>query len=173
MNNKDGKLHGNNKKLVSNEVNIMVSEIRWTKYFWLSILSFGAFMLEYLSILIEVILLHVDIWNYTAQQRSIHHIIMVFMWAVFIGVLLLFSKKHYRFPTSGNQEGKISLKNWIATFACFIGCKIMTFIDWHTLKVIGEAQGKTIFQFCAQYAYYIFEVMLVTLIICSDVIKKQ
>ena len=41
----------------------------------------------------------------------------------------------------------------------------MTFIDWHTLKIVGEAQGKTIFQFCAQYLYYIFEVMLVILII--------
>lgn len=144
----------------------MVEEIRWTKYLWMSLLSFGAFMLEYLSIfVIEAIFLHVDIWNYTAQQRSVHCIIMAFLWAVFIGVLLIFSIKHYRFPTRGNQEEKISLKNWIATFACFIGCKIMTFIDWHTLKVIGEAQGKTIFQFCAQYLYYIFEVVLVTLII--------
>ncbi len=132
----------------------------------MSLLSFGAFMLELLSIFgIEVIFLHVDIGNYTTQQRSVHCIITAFLWAVFIGVLLIFSIKHYHFPTRGNQEDKISLKNWIATFACFIGCKIMTFIDWHTLKVIGEAQGKTIFQFCAQYLYYIFEVVLVTLII--------
>ncbi|MFG6370158.1 MAG: hypothetical protein K1W16_17420 [Lachnospiraceae bacterium] len=144
----------------------MVKEIRWTKYFWLSLLSFGAFMLEYLSIfIIEVPLLHVDIQNYTSHQRSIHCIIMTFIWAVFIGMLLLFSKKHYRFPTGRIQEDKISLKNWIVTLACFIGCKLLTFIDWHTLKVIGEAQGKTIFQFSAQYLYYIFEVMLVTLII--------
>lgn len=69
----------------------MVREVRWTKYLWLSLLSFGAFMLEYLSIFaIEVIFLHVDIQNYTMQQRSIHCIIMVFMWAFFIGVLLLF-----------------------------------------------------------------------------------
>lgn len=154
------------KKIVSNEVKIMVKEIRWTKYFWLSLLSFGAFMLEYLSIfIIEVPLLHVDIQNYTSHQRSIHCIIMTFIWAVFIGMLLLFSKKHYRFPTGRIQEDKISLKNWIVTLACFIGCKLLTFIDWHTLKVIGEAQGKTIFQFSAQYLYYIFEVMLVTLII--------
>lgn len=144
----------------------MVKEIRWTKYFWLSLLSFGAFMLEYLSIfIIEVPLLHVDIQNYTAHQRSIHCIIMTFIWAVFVGMLLLFSKKHYRFPTARIQEDKISLKNWIVTLVCFIGCKLLTFIDWHTLKVIGEAQGKTIFQFSAQYLYYIFEVMLVTLII--------
>lgn len=51
----------------------MVKEVKWTKYLWLSLLSFGAFMLELLSIFaIEVIFLHVDIQNYTMQQRSIH-----------------------------------------------------------------------------------------------------
>ena len=144
----------------------MVKEVKWTKYLWLSLLSFGAFMLELLSIFaIEVIFLHVDIQNYTMQQRSIHCIIMVFMWAFFIGVLLLFSRKHYHFPERGSKRDKISSKNWIVTLACFIGCKIMTFIDWHTLKIVGEAQGKTVFQFCAQYLYYIFEVLLVILII--------
>lgn len=105
-------------------------------------------MLEFLSIFeIEVIFLNVDIQNYTMQQRSIHCIIMVFMWAFFIGVLLLFSRKHYHFPKRGSKRDKISLKNWIVTLACFIGCKIMTFIDWHTLKIIGEAQNKTVFQY--------------------------
>ena len=48
----------------------MVKEVKWTKYLWLSLLSFGAFMLELLSIFaIEVIILHVDIQNYTMQQR--------------------------------------------------------------------------------------------------------
>ena len=142
----------------------MDKEVKWTKYLWLSLLSFGAFMLELLSIFaIEVIFLHVDIQNYTMQQRSIHCIIMVFMWAFFIGVLLLFSRKHYHFPERGSKRDKISSKSWIVTLACFIGCKIMTFIDWHTLKIVGEAQGKTVFQFCAQYLYYIFEVLLVTL----------
>ena len=119
----------------------MDKEVKWTKYLWLSLLSFGAFMLEFLSIFaIEVIFLHVDIQNYTMQQRSIHCIIMVFMWAFFIGVLLLFSRKHYHFPERGSKRDKISSKSWIVTLACFIGCKIMTFIDWHTLKIVGEAQ---------------------------------
>ena len=138
---------------------IMVKEVKWTKYLWLSLLSFGAFLLEYLSIfVIEVIFLHVDIQNYTTHQRNIHCIIMVFIWAFFISVLLIFSRKYYHFPISGNKREKISLKNWIVILACFIGCKIMTFIDWHTLKVIGEAKGKTVFQFCGQCLYYIFAV---------------
>ncbi len=31
---------------------IMVKKIKWTNYLWLSLLSFGAFMLEYLSIFV-------------------------------------------------------------------------------------------------------------------------
>lgn len=145
---------------------MMNREVKWTNYLWLSLLSFGAFMLEYFSIfVIESILLHVDIWNYTANQRSVHCIIMAFMWAVFTAMLLLFSQKHFHFPSKENKEEKLSLGNWIITFVCLIGCKILTFIDWHTLKVIGEIQHKNVYQFCAQYLYYIFEVMLVLLII--------
>lgn len=144
----------------------MDREVKWTKYLWLSLLSFGAFMLEYFSIfVIESILLHVDIWNYTATSKSVHCIIMAFMWAVVIAGMLTFSQKYLHFPARENKEEKLSLKNWIITFVCLIGCKILTFIDWHTLKVVGEVQGKNTYQFCAQYLYYVFEVMLIVLII--------
>lgn len=40
----------------------MAREVKWTKYLWLSLLSFGAFLLEYFSIfVIELMFLHVDI----------------------------------------------------------------------------------------------------------------
>ena len=52
----------------------------------------------------------------------------------------LLIRKHYHFPERGSKRDKISTKSWIVTLACFIGCKIMTFIDWHTLKIVGEAQ---------------------------------
>ena len=144
----------------------MERDIKWTNYLWLSLLSFGAFMLEFFAIfVIESAFLNVDIWNYTTNQRSIHHIIMAFMWAVVIVMLLFFSRKYFNFPSGRNKEEKISLKNWLITFACLIGCKIMTFIDWHTLKIIGEAHNKNTYQFITQYLYYIFEVMLVILII--------
>ena len=82
----------------------MVREVKWTKYLWLSLLSFGAFMLEYLSIfVIEVTFLHIDMQNYTMQQRSLHCIIMVFMWAFFIGVLLLFQGNIIIFQKEGTK----------------------------------------------------------------------
>ena len=72
----------------------MVREVKWTKYFWMSLLSFGAFMLEYLSIFVV----------------APANIIMVFMWAFFIGALLFFSRKQYHFPVTGNKRDIISLK---------------------------------------------------------------
>ena len=100
----------------------MDREVKWTKYLWLSLLLFGAFMLEYFSIfLIESILLHTDIWNYTANSKSVHCIIMAFMWSVVIAVLLLLSQKYLHFPTRENKEEKLCLKNWIITFVCLIG----------------------------------------------------
>ncbi|MBR6402149.1 MAG: hypothetical protein IKS48_02040 [Eubacterium sp.] len=158
----------------------MNREVRWTNYLWLSLLSFGAFMLEYFSIfVIEPMLLHVDIGNYTVDQRSVHCIIMAFVWTVFIAILLFFSRKHLHFPSRENKEENLSLGNWIITFICLIGCKILTFIDWHTLKVVGEIQDKNIYQFCAQYLYYVLEVMLVVLIIIygqkaiENLLKKE
>lgn len=134
----------------------MVREVKWTKYLWLSLLLFGAFMLEYFSIfVIEFMILHVDIWNYTVNQRSVHCMIMVLIWAVVIVMALFFSQRYYHFPSRENKEDHPSLKNWVITFSCLICCKILTFIDWHTLKVFGEVQGKNAYQFCAQYLCYI------------------
>ena len=96
----------------------MDREVKWTKYLWLSLLLFGAFMLEYLSIfVIELMILHVDIWNYTANQRSVHCIIMVFIWAVVIVMVLFFSQRYLHFPSRENKEDNPSLKNWLITFA--------------------------------------------------------
>lgn len=141
-------------------------EIKWTKFLSLSLLAFLSFMLEYFSLfVIEAWLLHVDIWNYTAQDRSIHCVIMAVLWAVYIGILLSYSKKQLHFPSKGNKKDRVSFRNWSIALLCLIGCKIIIFLDWHTLKIIGEFQGKTISQFLAQYLYYIFEIMLVLLII--------
>ena len=132
-------------------------DIKWTKYVWMSLLVFASFMLEYFSIfVIEPILYHADIWNYSAYQRSIHCIIMACMWALVVGAIL-----HLSPINNGSMvnEGMVNCSevNWGMAIICLLGCKVITFIDWHTFKVIGEYQGKSLFQFCSQYLYYIFK----------------
>lgn len=142
------------------------NEVKWTKYLLMSLLSFSSFMLEYFSIfVIEVPLMNADISNYTPYQKSMHCVIMACLWLIVIAAILLYTHKYYDFPTKTNKADKISLKEWIVTLVCLIFCKIITFIDWHTLKVIGEFQEKNLFEFSTQYLYYVFEVGLVLLII--------
>ena len=86
-------------------------EIKWTKYLWLSLLSFGAFMLEYFSIfVIESILLHVDIWNYVG---SFYCNATIFFSEVF---LFSFKKKQRGKALFGKLDNNICLLNWLQNF---------------------------------------------------------
>ncbi|WP_243259439.1 hypothetical protein [Eubacterium sp. 1001713B170207_170306_E7] len=63
----------------------MTKTVHKTKYLWITLLCFGAFMLELLSIFgIEGALLGVDIGHYTVAQRSFHCLITAGLWAVFM-----------------------------------------------------------------------------------------
>ncbi|WP_343209373.1 hypothetical protein [Anaerolentibacter hominis] len=141
------------------------NDIKRTPFIRLSLLSFGAFLLEYFSIfVIEGMLFQVDIWNYTPDQRANHCILMAFLWAAVISGLLFYSRKRYHYPAATGRPS-VPRRDWFTALLCLAGCKIMTFIDWNTFKILGEAEGKSVFQFCAQYLYYVFEVGLVLLII--------
>ncbi|ARD67855.1 hypothetical protein B2M23_01570 [Eubacterium limosum] len=132
----------------------------------MTLLCFGAFMLELLSIFgIESALLGVDVGNYTAAQRSIHSLITAGLWAVFMAVVVGWTRRSDGFPEHVDKSARIPARDWAFALVCLAGCKVMTFMDWHTLKVIGEAQNKDAFQFLAQYIYYLLEVGLVLLII--------
>ncbi|WP_050635850.1 hypothetical protein [Candidatus Stoquefichus sp. SB1] len=143
-----------------------MKEVKWIHYLTVSLISFLAFMLELFSIFVlEKMIFHFDIWNYTVNQRSLHCLMTAGLWAVFIIAVLVYTQKRYHFPIQKDNYQKILSRNWINVLICLIGCKIMTFIDWHTFKVIGEMQNKTIYQFSAQYIYYFFEVALILMII--------
>lgn len=142
----------------------MKSPVKRITYLVLCLLSFSAFLLEYLALGIEILLLRFDPSDYAPAQEITHHILTAVLWAVFLLVVLCCSRKHCAFPAKNGNE-KISSADWLIAVLCLLGCKIITFIDWHTLKVIGEFSGKTPLQFCAQYLYYFVEVALVLLII--------
>ena len=145
----------------------MKKEASWKNYLWIGLIGFLAFLLEYFTIfVIDGWLLNVDIINYTPHQRGVHCIITAAVWLAVIIGMLAYTRTQYGFPVRiGGRTEKIAARDWAATLACFAGCKILTFLDWHTWKVIGEAKGKDVFQFCSQYLYYLLEVGLVLLII--------
>ncbi|VYU46172.1 hypothetical protein [Clostridium tertium] len=136
----------------------------WTNYLILSLVTFLFFMLELFSIfVIEKMILNVSINNYTETQMGIHSLLTSGLWAVAIIIILFFSYKKYNFPKKSYE--KIYKRNWMIVFIALALCKVITFIDYGTLKVIGEFEEKGIFRFSAQYIYYFFEIGLVLLII--------
>ncbi len=153
----------------------MKKEANWKNYLWIGLIGFLAFLLEYFTIfVIDGWLLNVDIFNYTPHQRGVHCIITAAVWLAVIIGMLAYTRTQYGFPVRiGGRTEKIAARDWAAALACFAGCKILTFLDWHTWKVIGEAKGKDVFQFCSQYLYYLLEVGLVLLIIVYTMVLNK
>lgn len=85
--------------------------------------------------------------------------------AAFILSVLAYSRRRYHYPEGRKGSGRIPAKGWKDAWICLALCKVMTFIDWHTLKIIGESRGQDLSRIVTQYIYYIFEVGLVLLII--------
>lgn len=139
--------------------------IKWHKYFMICLLLFGEFLLEMAEILgFEAGVLGFDLSHYGARQQSIHHIIIVVLWSIMTGCILVYSRKQYHFPVKKRLE-KVSVRNGVIAAMCLLCCKIITFIDWHSFKIVGEFKGKSGILFFTQYLYYLFEIGLVLLII--------
>lgn len=139
---------------------------RWYNYLWMALISFACFFLEFFALFgIERMLFKNSVYEYTSIEKSIHHILTAVILTISVVIIIKFSRKHYNYPEKSKNEDKIYAREWLITWLCFIGCKLITFIDWHTLKIIGEFQEKDPIQFFAQYVYYVVEIALICLII--------
>lgn len=64
-----------------------------------------------------------------------------------------------------NKENKIKAWQWAMIVVGTILCLVSTWIDWNGSKVLAEFHSRGPLLFVFQYIYYLFEVMLVLLII--------
>ena len=64
-----------------------------------------------------------------------------------------------------NKENKIKAWQWILIVVGCVLCLLSTWIDWNGSKVLAELHSRGPLLFGFQYIYYLFEVMLVLLII--------
>lgn len=85
--------------------------------------------------------------DYTIFEKSIHSILTAGLWAISIVVIVHFSRKVYNYPEQRKNDDKICPRERLITLLCFSGCKLITFIDWHTLKIIREFQKRNLFSF--------------------------
>lgn len=137
------------------------------KYFYLSIFCFIVLAsLELFSLgVIEPFLFGYYYSDYTIFQKGLHSLITSLLWAISImGIIRYRSKLDSEIRTKENED--VTNLGFFIFICLLFFCKVITYIDWGTLKIIGEIRTKeNLYLVITQYIYYIFEVALVSMII--------
>ena len=148
-------------------------------FLWYALYAFAGLGLEFVLIgIVEPLLFgNINANDYTTAQRIIHWIFTSLCWGITAWLLIKASKNKSGFNVLSCDTVKKT--NIIFSTAAVAVCIILNFFDWKTLKIIGEFQSKEPIIFIFQYVYYIFEVILVFLIVAfgqkfaEDLLKKK
>ena len=134
-------------------------------YTILAMLAFAGLGLDaLLAYLIEPIIFGVPMKEWTVVQNIIHWVITCILWGVTSWLIVIYAKKKYDFDLL-KKGNKMAVWQWLLIVVFVIGSLIMSYIDWDGSKVIKEFYANGPVKFVFQYIYYVFETILVTLIL--------
>lgn len=131
----------------------------------LALAAFAGLGLEILvGLMIEPIIYGISINNWSTAQNISHWVITCCLWGISSVCILKFAKNKYSFDLW--RPGKeVKVWKWIVILV-IIACNVyISYRDFHGFKVIKEFYANGWLKFIFQYIYYIFETVLVTLII--------
>lgn len=132
---------------------------KWHDYFLLGVLAFWGLGLELFLISIESLILNGTI-NYT-----LHWILTTIVWGIVAFVLVKYSKNSKSFDVFIYKK-RPNLKNLLISLGILFTIIISSnVLFWRGFKPFIEFRNLGFVKFVFQYIYYLFEIMLVTLII--------
>lgn len=142
-----------------------MKKVTGTDYLVLALLAFAGIGLEIvLAFGIEPMLYGASIGEWTDLQNIIHWVATCILWGLVSWNLVYIAKKKYEFDIF--QKGdKMAVWQWLLIAVFVIGSLILSYFDWNGSKVIKEFYANGPVKFVFQYIYYIFETVLVTLIL--------
>lgn len=134
-------------------------------YILLAVLAFASLGLEVLLAFgIEPLLYGAPMNAWTDLQNVLHWIITCVLWGAASWYMVRFAKRNYHFDIF--QKGnKMTVWQWLLIAVFIIGSIILSYLDWNGSKVIKEFYANGPVKFIFQYIYYIFETILVMLIL--------
>lgn len=143
----------------------MMKKASGIHFLLLAILAFAGIGLEVvLAFGIEPLLYGTPLNEWSDKQTILHWIITCILWgAVSFGIVRL-AKNKYGFDLL-QRGSKLSAWQWVLVAIFMIGSLIISYVDWNGSKVIKEFYANGPFKFVFQYIYYIFETILVMLIL--------
>mgnify|MGYP003252063616 FL=1 len=134
-------------------------------YILLALGAFGGLMLEaIIAYGIEPFLYGRQLVEWSDLQHITHWIITCIMWGIISFLIMNFAKRKYDFDI-WRKGKKVKTWQWILVVVLICGSLTMSYIEWNGSKVLLEFQKLGVLRFFFQYIYYIFEIVLVTLIL--------
>ena len=134
-------------------------------YLAMALLAFAGIGLEViLAFGLEPVLYGAELKDWTVSQNIIHWILTCILWGASAFGVITLAKKKGDFDIFQKGE-KVELWKWIVIILIIIGSLVISYIDWKGFKVLKEFMANGPLKFVFQYIYYIFEVLLVTLIL--------
>lgn len=142
-----------------------MKKISGMNYMILALLAFASLGLEIvLAFGIEPAMYGAAMSEWTDLQIIIHWIITCILWCTASWGIVSFAKKKYNFDIF--QKGsRVAAWQWLLIVLFIAGSLILSYIDWNGSKVIKEFYANGLLRFIFQYIYYVFETVLVMLIL--------
>lgn len=143
----------------------MTKKITGWDYLWLALYAFAGLGMEMaLAFLLEPLLYGTQMGEWTSAQNITHWIMTSVVWGCVSLLLIAVAKKKYAFDIFEKTE-KMKAWQWMAAICCVIFALVTSYIDWNGCKVVKEFYANGWLKFIFQYIYYVFETVLVVLIV--------
>ena len=135
---------------------------------------FGVIGFELLwGFIIEPLLYQRGVNDFNTWQMIVHWVVTCAAWGFGAWLVVKECKKKSGLDIIENVKkapifdkvNKIKVWQWILIVVGAVLCLLSTWIDWNGSKVLAEFHSRGALLFVFQYIYYLFEVMLVLLII--------
>lgn len=132
----------------------------------LSLYALSGVLLELLILLIEILVYGKSInhLSFSGAEKILHWILACITWAAVSYQLIKTSREKYKFDIF-KYRNSLDSKNWLVCLILLTVSIASSLIEWHGFKVLKEFLYYGWLQFIFQYIYYLFETILVVLII--------
>jgi len=134
-------------------------------YLLLSLLAFAGLGLEaILAFAVEPAIYGAPLGEWSTLQNILHWSATCLLWGLTAVAIIAVAKKRYGFDLLARGD-KIGAWQWALVGVLVAFSLLVSYIDWNGFKVVIEFRANGLLKFIFQYIYYLFETVLVMLIL--------
>lgn len=131
----------------------------------LSLFAFGGLGLEVLLLLVMEPLIYGKALNeFSTVEHLLHWTMTCIVWGIVSFVLIRLANNKYNFDMFSYKE-PLELIDWVLCILLLSISMVISYIDWNGFKIMKEFLYNGWLKFIFQYIYYLFETVLILLII--------